>query len=155
MKKLLLVLMGKVAFIDKAVTGAMDWIDSVGEQMDADSEHAYKATKAVLQALRDRLPVEEVFHLSSQLPLILKGVMLEDYDPTDKPIKAKTVDEFMDMVSDNIDSDEIVIEEATRAVLRVLYDRVSEGQMDIIKGLMPEEIKHLFTDEETDAEMEI
>jgi hypothetical protein len=60
MKKLLLVLMVKVASIDKAVVSALDWIGSVGEQMDADDEHAYKATKASGrrsgQVLRGGLP---------------------------------------------------------------------------------------------------
>jgi uncharacterized protein (DUF2267 family) len=108
----------------------------------------YKATKAVLQTIRDRLPCEELFHFSANLPMIMKGMLIDSYDPIkDKKEKIKTEEEFYDHVQDYYDSqrrDIISAKEATSGVINTLFNRIGEGEMQKVADTMPLKLKPLF-----------
>jgi uncharacterized protein (DUF2267 family) len=48
-------------------------------------EDAYAVLRAVLHAIRDRLPVADAAHLSAQLPMIVRGFYFEGWDPSRAP----------------------------------------------------------------------
>ena len=50
-----------------------------------DKNDGYKALRAVLQTLRDQLPVNEAVHFASQLPLLLRGLLFEEWRPANVP----------------------------------------------------------------------
>lgn len=47
-----------------------------------DRHKAYRALRATLHALRDRLTVEETAHLGAQLPMLIRGFYYEGWDPS-------------------------------------------------------------------------
>ena len=77
------------------------WLGDVGEALGGDEQHRYRALRAVLFASRDRLGIEEAFHLSSHLPMLVRGIYWEGYRPTDKPDVTRSLDEFLGKVSEN------------------------------------------------------
>jgi uncharacterized protein (DUF2267 family) len=82
----------------------------------------YKATKAVLQTIRDRLPFEEVVHFSANLPMIMTGMLMDGYDVRDKPLKMRSVEEFYEYTQQYYDAqrrDIINASEVARGVINV------------------------------------
>ena len=74
---------------DKTVQESNLWLKDVMERLDTrDRHHAYSTLRAVLHALRDRIGPESPAHLGAQLPMLLRGLFYEGWDPTGKPSKA-------------------------------------------------------------------
>lgn len=110
----------------------MEWIDDIHEGLGWDSkDKTYQATKAVL-SIRDRLPIQEVIHFSANLPLILKGMVIDGYTLKDKPDRIRDLEGFLELVQAHYDAsmrDIIGAEDAVITVVRVLNSRMGGGEM--------------------------
>src|SRR3982074_2193807 len=58
---------------------------------------SYAALRAVLHALRDRLTVDEAAHLSARLPMLVRGIYYDGWDPSRVPKKMHR-DDFLDQI---------------------------------------------------------
>jgi uncharacterized protein (DUF2267 family) len=137
----------QIADLNDSIQKTYEWLMAFDDILDLgnDRERAYHLTRAVLHALRDRLPVEEANDLAAQLPLVLKGVYFDGYKPGGKPEKFKTKEEFIEKVKSGfagIPDEEA--EEATDAVLTVLQVTVTEGEIEDVRGNLPKKLKDLF-----------
>ena len=78
--------------LDRSVEKANIWINDVATELGTTDRHeAYRALRAFLHVLRDRLPVAETAQLSSQLPLLVRGVFYENWRPAGTPAQAVQV----------------------------------------------------------------
>jgi len=113
-----------------------------------DQEHAFRVIQAVFHTLRDRITMEESLHLISELPMALKSVYVNNWHFRDKPEKYETKYEFFERIKTIDLSDEIDFgtdpEKEVKAVFSVLSHRISEGEMDHVKGQLPTEIAALI-----------
>jgi len=124
------------------------WLWTIAENMDLDDrpDIAFQALRGVLHAIRDRIIPNEVFDLSAQLPLMVRGVFFEGYNLKDKPDKFNA-DEFLEIIEQGFYGNTSVdAETALKAVLKVLYEKVSEGELEDIYSGMPKDIKKLWKD---------
>jgi len=72
------------------------WLKELMERLGTyDRHHAYSTLRAVLHALRDRIGPENAAHLSAQLPMLVRGIFYEGWDPTGKPTKERHEVEFI------------------------------------------------------------
>lgn len=135
--------------LDRAIQTTILWLNDIQEELNWDNrDNVYKATKAVLQTIRDRLSFEEVVHFSSNLPLVMKGMMMDGYDIRDKPLNIRSLDEFFETVQQNYDGqrrDIVNAGEASRAVVKVLKRKMG-GEVIKAAASMPGAIKKLFED---------
>jgi uncharacterized protein (DUF2267 family) len=134
--------------LDSSLQTTMEWLSEIQEELEwPDKEKVYKATKAVLQAIRDRSPFEETLHFTAELPLVMKGMMFDGYSLSGKPVKIRNIAEFFDYVQERYGSGQgnvINADEACRGVINVIADKVGEGEMKKLVANMPEDIRPLF-----------
>lgn len=118
------------------------WLNEIQEQIGAEDERAaYQALRATLHCLRDRLTVEEATDLGAQLPMLVRGLYYEGWNPSGKPVRDRDQQEFLNKVGQYFANNperipEIDPERAVRAVFRVLNRRITEGEIkDIVRSL--------------------
>lgn len=110
-----------------------------------DRHKAYQALRATLHALRDRLTVEETAHLGAQLPMLIRGLYYESWDPSGKPVRERHRDQFLDRIRQHFREDEQVDPELiAAAVFIVLASRVTEGEIEDVLHVLPAEIRDLW-----------
>lgn len=99
----------------------------------------------MLWALRDRLTVEEAFDLSANLPMLMRGIYWEGYNPTGKPESYRSGEEFLKRVEDTRQGAAVMNPEgAARAVLGVVAQRVPDGQVQDMLMMVPDGVRALF-----------
>ncbi|MYS22729.1 Uncharacterized conserved protein, DUF2267 family [Streptomyces sp. DvalAA-14] len=105
---------------------------------------SYSALRATLHALRDRLTVEETAHLAAQLPLLVRGIYYDRWDPSRVPVKMDK-DEFLARVGaefpHQVDGG---MEELAKNVLRALKAHISEGEWHNIGSVLPRDLQQLL-----------
>ena len=120
------------------------WLKEIEEFMEhEDRKRAYRALKAVLHSLRDRLTVEEVVQLGAQLPLLIRGLYYEGWKPTHKPEKIHTTQKFFENVRKHLGND-IDPAKAVHGVLNLLEKHVSKGEIEDIKSILPNHLLALW-----------
>lgn len=124
------------------------WLKELKELGHFDSkEQAYSSLRAVLQTLRDRLPINEAADVGAQLPLLIRGIYYEGWCPSHVPSKEKSAKEFLEKVSKRLQGNKTLSsepEKATKAVFTLLKHKLSPGEIDDIEKTLPESIKNLF-----------
>lgn len=130
---------------DKTLQTTNIWLGEIMERLGPDRQLAWKVLSVVLHKLRDRLPVELSAHLGAQLPLLVRGVYYDQYDPHRQPSACDTPETFRAEVAEWLaDARQVDPDEAIRAVLTVLERHVSEGQLAKVRGALPKGLKMLW-----------
>ncbi len=129
-------------------------LDEVAEQlgMDQNRELAFRILRAVLHALRERLPIQESFHLIAELPFIVKALYVEGWKYHEKPNRRikDTGSLVREMIHENYPAghhDFVSLkdgENALRAVIIVLQRHISPGECADIENALPADLKGLW-----------
>lgn len=125
---------------------ANEWLKQIEDLTgpESNSRKSLAALRTTLHRLRDNLPIESVLHLSAQLPLIIKGILFENWHLSDYPVKDKNIDTFLNGIEEDLYNTEVDAEVWTNAVLQVLSSHISPGEVEKIKHVLPREIRKLW-----------
>jgi uncharacterized protein (DUF2267 family) len=134
-----------VTVLDHSVQETNVWLKAVAEQLRfEDRQHAYNALRAVLHALRDRLPPEVAVHLGAQLPMLVRGLYYEGWHMAGKPTKDRSVQEFTDHVLEelppNFPLDPLTV---ARGVFEILWERLDPGEFAKLMDHLPASLRTL------------
>ena len=123
------------------------WLKDLAQELDWQDRHkAYLALRAVIHALRDRLTVEEAVQLGAQLPMLIRGFYYEGWTLVGKPVKERHKEEFLARVKRDFRNNEGVDpERVVRAVFKVLSQRITEGEIEDIKDILPPQLRELWS----------
>jgi uncharacterized protein (DUF2267 family) len=136
--------MADVRTFDKAIEKASIWVNDVRQELNyEDNQKAYVALRSVLKALRDRLTVEEATDLGGQLPMMIKGIYYDGWDPSAKPVTLRSTQEFYDYMNREL-RDDINPERATKAVFKTLKKHITDGEIRHVVGNLPNEMENLW-----------
>jgi uncharacterized protein (DUF2267 family) len=137
----------RVETLTKTLDKTYDWLRDVAAELGTDDlETAYAALHSTLHVLRDRLTVDEAAQLGAQLPILVRGIYYEGWDPSDKPMKERRLDEFLANVQRGFKVRHgLDARDAIRAVFRTLEKRVSAGEIEDVMGCFPAGLRQLWS----------
>jgi uncharacterized protein (DUF2267 family) len=131
---------------DRAVEKANDWLKDIMMELNwqDDRHRAYLGLRATLHALRDRLLVNEAVDLGAQLPMLVRGFYYDGWTPAGKPLKERHKEDFLAHIKDQFRDYDMDAELVARAVFKMLSFRISKGEIEDIKGILPKELSDLW-----------
>lgn len=134
------------SIIERSVEKTHVWLKELaGELGVEDRVYAYRALRAVLHTLRDRLTVDVAAKLAAQLPTLIRGIYYEDWDPSRTPLAIHDVEGFLDhVVAEGRLGGETEASLAVTAVARVLREHVTPGEIDDVLAVLPDKLRGLF-----------
>lgn len=134
---------------DRTVQETNVWLGEITDDLGPDRQVAYRVLRAVLHALRDRLTVEQAAHLSAQLPMLIRGIYYEAYQPAKTPTAIRSRAEFLDAVGDELsDIRPVDPEEACVSVFDCMRRHVTPGQLEKVFWSLPEHVRQVLVSTE-------
>ncbi len=101
---------------------------------------SYAALRTILHALRDRLTVQVTAQLAAQLPMLIRGIYYDGWNPSKVPVKmdreaflARVRQEFPYTVEGGI-------QRLVDTVLQALRPHITEGEWDDVKSTLPKDL---------------
>ena len=132
---------------DKTVQETNLWLKDVMERLNTyDRHHAYSTMRAVLHALRDRIGPQNAAHLGAQLPMLLRGLFYEGWDPTGKPTKERHESAFLAHIARELPRapGPGEIEQGALAVLDVLSKHIDRGAAVKLAAILPQDLRRFW-----------
>jgi uncharacterized protein (DUF2267 family) len=121
-----------------------EWIARIAESMHIEKRDAWKSLRAVLQTLRDHLPVDLAVHFGAQLPMLVRGLYYEGWEPSKVPIKMSR-EEFLAVVQSRIIADRVIDPvENNQNVLASVANHIGGGETHTVMDAFPSDMQSLF-----------
>jgi uncharacterized protein (DUF2267 family) len=114
---------------------------------------AVRILRAVLHALRKRLPTATSLQLISQFPMLIKAIYVDGWKITDESRTLRHLGDFIEAVREeaglslhNQFATDFEVTQAIHAVFAVIKKHVSEGEIHDLLATLPTELKPLVTE---------
>src|SRR5438270_1274802 len=131
--------------IESTTQKSHEWIARVAETEHMEKRDAWKALRAVLQTVRDRLPLDVAVHFGAQLPMLIRGMYYEGWEPSKVPIKMAR-EEFLAVVQSKIIADRVIDPvETVQNVLGVVAAHTGNGELEKVMLSLPKDMQSLFS----------
>ena len=139
--------------INKYTAEANRFLNEVAAELGnpASLQAAGRVIVAVFHTLREKLSAAESFQLLASLPMILKGVYVDGWDPAQQMHRTETLEDFVKELRSHSESGAdrafANTEQAImnfKAVLRVMAHYVPDEEMSHIRHQLPRPVAELF-----------
>jgi uncharacterized protein (DUF2267 family) len=131
---------------DETVQLSNVWLNELMGELDwKDKKRAYRVLRATLHALRDRLTPHEAVHLGAQLPMLIRGLYYEGWHMKDAAPPEHTKQAFFDHVYGELRDDPAIdAERPVREVFKLLARKITLGEIEDVKNILPAEVRALW-----------
>jgi len=133
---------------DKYAAKGNEFLNMLAEDLKMPHDKAGRILRAVLHAMRNRISVDESFQVIAQLPMALKAVYVDQWDPWHSFRRIHQVEQFIDEVRryDKATAamdfgDDESAKLAIKAVFRTLNHYLSDGELRDIIAILPKDMK--------------
>jgi uncharacterized protein (DUF2267 family) len=134
-----------VSTFTQAAQQAQQWINELAADLNWSEQRSFRIFRAVLHTMRDWLSQEEMSDLSAQLPVLIRGVYFEGWDPLQAPVPDRKKRDFVLSVSAEFGHEnDVDLERAIRAVFHLLDRHVSHGEMVQVRNSMQKALRQLW-----------
>ena len=130
--------------IAHAIQSTQIWLNELCLNGDlSDTNEAVAVLRSVLHQLRDQLNVHEAANLSAQLPLIIRGLYFEGWQPEKVPNKIRSKQQFFERLMDHFPN-AVPVERAVKDVFALLAHHCDPGEISDVLEQLPQELKELW-----------
>ena len=134
---------------DKTLHTTNTWLKEIMAVIGPDRHVAWKVLSVVLHKIRDRLPVELAAHLGAELPMLVRGVYYDQFQPAKQPSTCRTIEEFHAEVAEWLsDTRPVNPKDAVNAVFATLSRHIPAGQIENVRGALPQAIRSAWENAE-------
>lgn len=132
-------------FTDQAEE-AQHWVNALCQDLDwGNDKRGYHLLRSVLHALRDWLPPEELADFSAQLPVLVRGILFEGWDPAALPVADRSREGFFARVRAEL-SDHLLDfpDEEVAAVFKLIDGHISCGEAQQVRVALRKSLQNLW-----------
>jgi uncharacterized protein (DUF2267 family) len=129
--------------IDETVQQTYVWINEIAERFHGDRRQGLQILRAFLHLLRDHLSTDELAQLAAQLPLLVRGVFYEGWDPSRSLQHERDTQAFLDRFERESGIRAMDSRDAVKAVSGVLRRHVGRGEYGQVVESLPAHIREL------------
>jgi uncharacterized protein (DUF2267 family) len=132
--------------MDAAIHKFSRWIAEIADGLETDDrERALSALRASLHILRDSLPLQATVALGAQLPLIVRGLYYENWQPEAVHVH-HTKDEILALLAERLSWASLPeLEPAVRAAFSVIQRHIDAHEVEKVAHLLSHGVKHLWS----------
>ena len=125
---------------------AQQWVNELDDDLNwGDKGRSYRLLRAVLHTMRDFLSIEEVADLSAQLPILIRGIFFEGWDPSTAPVWKRKKQDFIAQVASDFNNDPLGNPDvAIAAVFRLIDRHISQGEITQVRNAMQKSLRNLW-----------
>lgn len=139
--------MTKVGVLDSTLQKTHEWLRDIKEGLGVDDDQAaYAALRATLHGLRNLLGTDQVARFGAQLPMLVRGIYYEGWNPSPTLTGERQRGDFLEAVRHELRED-LELRDAER-VARVVFDVVTmhltAGEIEKTVHSLPREIRALW-----------
>jgi uncharacterized protein (DUF2267 family) len=128
-----------------AANQAQQWVNELAEDLKWNEQKAYRLLRSVLHTLRDWLSPQEMADLSAQLPVLIRGIYFEGWNPMEAPAFDRKKRDFVIRVRANMVGDsDIDIDAPISAVFKLLDRHISHGEIVQVRNSMKKSLRELW-----------
>ncbi len=133
---------------DSTIQRTNSWLKDLMHELNwSDHRKAYLAFRCVLHAVRDHVAAPNAVEIGEQLPMLLRGMYFEGWNPAKQPAPLRSRAEFLSILGgylardgENTSDPEI----AARAVFRLLDRKATDGEIADLQPFMPPSLTDLW-----------
>lgn len=132
--------------IDHSPQVVAEWLNELCDRLDwTENRRAYLLLRTTLHAVRDWLTVDEASDLAAQLPLLVRGIYYEGWNPSSTPVHPRSKDDFVARIMRAFEQEPLDDPEmAISAVFGLLEKKVSAGEIEQVRNAMRSHIRDLW-----------
>ncbi|MBN9035107.1 MAG: DUF2267 domain-containing protein [Rhizobiales bacterium] len=134
-----------IASFTQAAEQAQQWVNDLGENLGWDIHRSYRLLRSVLHALRDWLSPEEAADLAAQLPMLVRGIYFDGWNPQNAPVPDRSKPRFVERVQCEMGKD--TLDDPDRAIAMVfelLERHLDHGELVQVRNSMKKRLRQLW-----------
>lgn len=137
-----------IASLDNATHQINVWLNELTDLMFwDDKQHSYRLLRSVLHALRDWMNADEAADLGAQLPMLVRGIYYEGWNPSATPVTERNKDDFVARLQTDFRTDPLSNPDlAITAVLTVVANHLNHGELIQVRDSMQKPLRELWPD---------
>lgn len=140
-----------VKTLNKSILKTYEWISHIEANLELNTSHKKEALaylRAVMHTLRDHLTVNELANFSAQLPIVIRGLLYENWSPMPSIIKDRSKENFMKEIWKRIPNayHKFPIEHIIAAVFKAIAANIDYAEFNKILHALPYHIRESVMD---------